>query len=218
MQIDRFRQLPLLGILRGIRVADVGPLVEAVTAAGLETIEITMNTEGAAELIRRMRDEAGGRLAVGAGTVLSVAQLQLALDAGATFIVMPTLVLDVLERCRGRGIPAFPGALTPQEILNAWRAGATMVKVFPVGTLGPAYLRALRGPFPDIELLACSGVTAENLAEYLTCGAAAAAFGASVFRTAWLAAGQYDRIGAEVRRLVQACRAALTARGGPPAR
>src|SRR6185436_19530749 len=111
MDLDRFRRLPLLGILRGIAAGDVAPLADAVAGAGLEAIEITMNTAGAPALIRSMVAAAGDRLMVGAGTVLGLDDLARALDAGATFIVMPTLVREVVERCRGAGIPVFPGAL-----------------------------------------------------------------------------------------------------------
>lgn len=208
MNIDRFRRLPVLGILRGITAANVPPLAEAVIAAGLEAVEITMNTTDAPALIRCMAAEGKGRLVVGAGTVLGVDDLDAALDAGATFVVMPTLVVAVVERCVAAGVPVFPGALTPQEIFNAWRAGATMVMVFPASCFGPAYLKEVKGPFPDIPLLACGGVNAENMATYFAAGASAVAFGASVFRSNWLAERRYDYVGDAVRTLVQACRAA----------
>ncbi len=213
MDLDRFRTLPLLGILRGIGSDDVVPLAEAVAAAGLEAIEITMNTPAAPALIRRMVAAARGRIAVGAGTVLSVGDLEQALDAGATFAVMPVLVREVVESCAARGVPVFPGALTPQEIFAAWQAGATMVKVFPASCFGPGYLKEIKGPFADVELLACGGVKAENTAAYFAAGASAVAFGASVFRSDWLAERRYERIGEKVGNLVRACRAA---RPGPP--
>ena len=209
MDLDRFRTQPLLGILRGIRPDDVPPLVDAVCASGLGALEITMNTAGAPDLSRSLIAAARGRLMVGAGTVLDAATLEAALGAGATFVVSPTLVPEVVERCAILGIPVFPGALSPQEILTAWRAGATMVKIFPAGVLGPGYLREIKGPFRDIELMAVGGVNAENMGAFFGAGAAAVAFGASVFRSDWLAARQYARIADEVRRLVDACRAAI---------
>jgi 2-dehydro-3-deoxyphosphogluconate aldolase / (4S)-4-hydroxy-2-oxoglutarate aldolase len=206
MDLERFRRLPLLGILRGISAGAVAPLADVLGATGLQAVEITMNTDGAPALIRQMVAATSGRLMVGAGTVLTLGDLERALDAGATFIVMPTLVPAVVERCRAAAVPVFPGALTPQEIFNAWSAGASMVKVFPAGTFGPGYLQDVKGPFRDIELLACGGITAENMATYFASGASAVAFGASVFRADWLADGRYDRIGTEVRHLVSACR------------
>ena len=132
MDIKEFKKLPVMGILRGIDSSMISPLCEAIVKSGLKTVEITMNTPDAPELIRQMADAAHGRLTVGAGTVLFMEDLHKALDAGATFIVMPTLVRDVTEYCRKNNIPVFPGAFTPQEIYDAWRAGASMVKVFPL--------------------------------------------------------------------------------------
>jgi 2-dehydro-3-deoxyphosphogluconate aldolase/(4S)-4-hydroxy-2-oxoglutarate aldolase len=209
MQLDRFRRLPLLGILRGIGGDDVAPIADVVAAAGLEAIEITMNTTGAPALLRRMAAAAGNRLMVGAGTVLDLEDHENARDAGASFVVMPTLVRDVVERCRADGIPVFPGALTPREIFEAWKAGGTMVKVFPAGAFGPAYLKEIKGPFGGVELLACGGVNAENMSAYFAAGAGAVAFGASVFRAEWLAERRYETIGAEVGKLVAACRASV---------
>jgi 2-dehydro-3-deoxyphosphogluconate aldolase/(4S)-4-hydroxy-2-oxoglutarate aldolase len=207
MDLERFRQLPLLGILRGLDESLVPDLVESAVGAGLETIEITMNTPGAAEIIRRTVASAGGRLMVGAGTVLSVPELEQALAAGATFIVMPTLVREVVESCRRRAVPVFPGALTPQEIHAAWSAGATMVKVFPAKLFGPEYFTEIKGPFRDVELLACGGVNADSIGPFFAAGASAVAFGASVFRQDWLAARAFDRITASIERLVAAYRA-----------
>lgn len=212
MQLERFRRLPLLGIVRGIDAGDVEPLAEAVIDAGLAAIEIAMNTAGAPALIRRMVAVGGSRLTVGAGTVLNIEALAAARDAGASFIVLPTLVLEVVERCVADGVPVFPGALTPREIYEAWSAGATMVKVFPAGCFGPEYFHEIRGPFESIELLACGGVNVKNLPAYFECGASAVAFGASVFRRNWLAAKRYDRVRDAVRELVAACRAARPAR------
>ena len=204
--LERFRALPLLGILRGGDLDAVEPLVECVVGAGLEAFEITLNTPDALAMIERLRAVASDRLAVGAGTVLRRHEVGAALDAGAEFIVSPTLVPEVVDECRRREVPAFPGAFTPREIHEAWQAGAAMVKLFPAKVVGPGYVREIRGPFADVELLACGGVSADNLAEFFAAGAAAVAFGGSVFRPEWLAAGAYDRIGAEVARLVAAYR------------
>ena len=204
MNLDRFSQLPIIGILRGGDVDDVAPLVECVVAAGLETFEITLNTPNAYAMIERLRAVAGERLMIGAGTVLCRDQVGRALGAGATFIVSPTLVPEVAAECRARNVPAFPGALTPREIHESWQSGAAMVKLFPAKTVGPGYIREVKGPFAEIAILACGGVSAENLPEFFAAGAAAVAFGGSVFKPEWLAAGAFDRIGAEVARLVAA--------------
>jgi len=202
MDVKKFKNLPLLGILRGIDSDVVEPLVEAVVLSGLETIEITMNTEDAPRLIQQMIRAADNRLVVGAGTVLTMDDLHSALDAGASFIVLPVLVPDVVDYCAKNDIPVFPGAFTPQEIYNAWRAGATMVKVFPAGFLGPKYFKEIKGPFNDIELLACGGVNEETIEMFFNCQASAAAFGGSVFKKIWLESGDFKRIRNSIETLI----------------
>jgi 2-dehydro-3-deoxyphosphogluconate aldolase/(4S)-4-hydroxy-2-oxoglutarate aldolase len=202
MDVRKFKELPLLGILRGIEVGMIEPLVESVVSAGLKTIEITMNTAEASTLIRQMVKASDGRLVVGAGTVLTMRDLHSALDAGATFIVLPVLVPDVVEYCGKNGIPVFPGALTPQEIYAAWRAGATMVKVFPAGLFGPKYFNEIKGPFNNIELLACGGVNEETIGTFFSCQASAAAFGGSVFKKDWLESGDFTKIRTSIEALI----------------
>lgn len=202
MDIKRFEQLPLLGILRGITEADVEPLVETVAGAGLGTIEITMNTPGAAVIIKKAVKAAGNKLVIGAGTVLSKDDFLAAVDAGASFIVMPACVEDVMDLCRKQKIPAFPGALTPTEVFNAWNAGATMVKVFPAGLFGPKYIKELKGPYDRIKLMAVGGVDMSNISEFFSCGADAVAFGASVFKKEWLEKKDFVSIGKLVKEYV----------------
>ncbi len=202
MDIAKFKKLPILGILRGIEPDCIEPLAETVISAGLGAIEITMNTKGAAGLIRRMAAAAGNKLTVGAGTVINMKSLKDALDAGATFIVMPVLIEEVAAYCAKNKIPVFPGSLTPQEIYRAWNAGATMVKVFPSNFFGPAYFKEIKGPFNDIELLACGGVTPDNMNEYFANGADAVAFGASVFRKEWLAKKDFKSMGRVVNKYI----------------
>ncbi len=202
MDVKEFKKQPLLGILRGVNLEQIEPLMEAIISSGLKTIEITMNTEGAPQLIRKAKKLTHKRLALGAGTVLDMRSLKSALDCGATFIVMPVLIKDVLSYCVKNKIPVFPGALTPQEIYQAWDAGATMVKVFPAKFFGPEYFKEIKGPFQDIELLACAGVTPENLRAYFTSGASAAAFGASVFKKEWLEKKDYARITGAIKSYI----------------
>ena len=206
--LDRFRRLPLMGILRGGNVSVIEDLVGTLVRAGLETLEVTLNTTEALAMIRRAHEVAGDSLMIGAGTVLDRAGVAAAVDAGAGFIVSPVLVAEVMDECRLRGVPAFPGALTPQEIFAAIGAGAAMVKVFPASVFGPAYFREIRGPFDSAELLACGGVRPSNCGEYFAAGAAAVAFGGSVFSLARLAARDYEAVGRDVEALVSATRSA----------
>jgi len=207
MLVDQFRKLPVMGILRGVKAQELEPLVEAIVSGGLKTVEITMNTAGSAGLIQAAKKLAGQRLVIGAGTVLGTEDLKAALDAGASFIVMPVLVAAIVEVCRKKGVPVFPGALTPGEIYNAWSAGATMVKVFPAKFFGEAYFKEIKGPFEDIELLACGGVTPENIRSFFSSGASAVAFGSSVFRKDWLAKKDYPAISERIKLyLTHLCR------------
>ena len=204
MDVANFKKKPILGILRGIEPGIIEPLVETVISAGLETLEITMNTEGAAGLIKNAGQASHGRLTLGAGTVLTMQDLKIALKSGASFIVMPVLIRDIVKYCVKNKIPVFPGALTPGEIYQAWEQGAAMVKVFPAQCFGPEYFRQVKGPFNKIELLACGGVTPENLKDYFSCGASAATFGASIFRKDWLLKRDFKAIGAAVERFINA--------------
>ncbi len=194
MDVARFKKKPLMGIVRGVEMAQIEPLIEAVISSGLETLEITLNTKNAAGIILRAKKAAKKSLVLGAGTVLDLDSLKQALDSGETFIVMPVFIKDVVRYCVKNKIPVFPGALSPQEIYHCWKEGATMVKVFPAKFFGPGYLREIKGPFDDVELLACSGVTPQNLREYFSCGASAVAFGASVFKKEWLQKKDYSSI------------------------
>jgi len=204
MNVERFKKKPLMGILRGIESGVLEPLIETLISTGLETIEITMNTKDASGLIRKAVSLSGNRLCVGAGTVLNLDSLNSALNAGASFIVMPVIIDEVLGYCVKKGIPVFPGALTPQEIFRAWSSGATMVKVFPAKFFGPEYFKEIKGPFNDIELLACSGVTPENLKSYFLNGASGVAFGASVFKKDWLENRDFTSISQRVKEYLDA--------------
>ena len=206
MDFSRFEALPLLGILRGVTAPMLAPLAEVVASAGLRAVEITMNTAGAAEKISELSGNASRRFLVGAGTVLSRSNLDEALAAGAEFIVMPMLEREVVRRCVDLGVPVLPGALTPQEVFEAARAGATLIKLFPASVFGPRYFKELRGPFSDVRLLACGGVNTANLDEYFTAGAVAAAVGGSIFRSDWLNAGEYPKIESALAALVGECR------------
>jgi len=204
LDLRTFRKKPLLGILRGITPLELGPLFESIITSGLQTVEITMNTDGATELIKSAVKRYDKRLMIGAGTVLTLKDLKEALRAGATFIVSPVVIPPVIEYCAKRKIPVFPGALVPQDIYAAWQAGATMVKVFPAGCFGPEYFKEIKGPFPQIELLACGGVTPENMKDYFKNGASAIAVGASVFRKDWITAKKFPLIRKSIRSFLKA--------------
>jgi len=209
MDVARFRKFPLMGILRGVEMEAIESLIEVAISSGLETIEITMNTKDASGLIRRAVEVSKKRLVIGAGTVLDMDSLQSALSSGATFIVTPVLIKDVTKYCLKNNIPVFPGALSPQEIYNAWIEGAAMVKVFPAKFFGPEYFKEIKGPFNEIGLLACGGITPQNLESYFLNGASAVTFGASVFSREWLEKKDFESIGKRIKEYTQELRKVL---------
>lgn len=201
--MKEFEKLPIVGILRGIDEEHLEKISETIIASGLKTVEITMNTAKADILIKKMIEYTSGHLNVGAGTVLTINDLDKALNAGASFIVTPSVTTDVVTYCKSNNIPVFPGALTPTEIYNAWNLGATMVKVFPASLFGPKYIKELKGPFNTIELMAVGGISKDNIGSYFNMGASAVAFGASIFNKEHMEVGRFDIIEQEIKNLIE---------------
>lgn len=187
-----FRSMPIVGILRFFPRDQVEHLVPAVVDGGLVNLKVTLNSPGAADLIRLTRDLLGPRGNVGAGTVTSMQGLDLALEAGASFIVTPVVLPEVIRACVERGVPVMPGAMTPTEIFTAWNLGASLVKVFPADQLGPGHLRAVKAPFPEIRLMPTGGVTVETLPAFRDAGADAFGVGSPLFDPRQVAAGNWD--------------------------
>ncbi len=208
----RFRQLPVVGILRFFPREQVERLVPAALAGGLRNLEVTMNSTGAEDLIRLARELVGDEGNVGAGTVTTLDELHRALGAGASFIVTPVIVPDVIRACVERGVPVLPGAMTPTEILTAWRLGATMVKVFPADQLGPAHIKAVKAPFPEIPLMPTGGVTVETLPAFHQAGAEAFGVGSPLFDPKQAAAGNWDWFRQQAARFVEAYHHAVGAK------
>jgi 2-dehydro-3-deoxyphosphogluconate aldolase/(4S)-4-hydroxy-2-oxoglutarate aldolase len=201
--LSALRISPFLGILRGVETSHLPHIAQVAKAAQLDFIEITMNTKGAVDLIRILSKLCKPlNIEVGAGTVRTLDDLHMAIDAGAEFIVSPSCNPAIIDHCARHGMPCLPGALTPTEIQTAFDAGATCIKVFPAKVLGgPAYFKELRGPFHDIPLLACGGVDTHNAAEYFASGADALAFGSSIFRPEWLVAGEWEKVISAIKKL-----------------
>jgi 2-dehydro-3-deoxyphosphogluconate aldolase / (4S)-4-hydroxy-2-oxoglutarate aldolase len=174
----------VIAIGRHLDIASVLAIGEALAASGIRAFELTMNSASAVQAIAALSARFGpDELLIGAGTVLEEEQAQAAVAAGAKFLVMPTFDLRVVEWAVRHEIPAFPGAFTPTEILSAWRAGATAVKLFPASAVGPNFLREMRGPLPQIPLIPTGGITVENAAAFLAAGGLAVGMGS------WLTGG-----------------------------
>ena len=161
----------LVAILRRTDAAAAVETAEALLAGGIRCLEVTCDSPGALEMIVAIDRALGGRALVGAGTVLDAATAEAALEAGARFLVSPHLDVDLVSRLTQRGVVWLPGAFTATEILAAWRAGASVVKVFPSGPVGPAYIRDMRGPLRNLPLLPTGGVTLENAGAFFRAGA-----------------------------------------------
>ncbi len=176
-----FDRMPVVGILRNIHPDTVYRLVPAYQAAGLTTLEITMNTPGAASIIETLSRQYNGRLNIGAGTVRNTSDLEAALKAGAGFIVTPVLDEQVIKECVKLGIPVFPGAYTPTEIYRAWHLGAPVVKVFPATSLGAGYFKDVLAPLNDIKLMPTGGVSLDTIPGFHKAGAVAYGIGGPLF-------------------------------------
>jgi 2-dehydro-3-deoxyphosphogluconate aldolase/(4S)-4-hydroxy-2-oxoglutarate aldolase len=179
--------------------------------AGLPIAEITFTVPNAVDVIAKLARRRG---VIGAGTVTTADQAHAAIRAGAEFIVSPGFVAEVIEVAKSAGVTMIPGALTPTEILEAHRAGADLIKVFPVQSLGgAAYIRALRGPFPDLPLVPTGGVDLGNVADFIRAGAVAVGVGSELVSRQALAAGDYDSIGLRAAQFVAAVANARRAEG-----
>jgi 2-dehydro-3-deoxyphosphogluconate aldolase/(4S)-4-hydroxy-2-oxoglutarate aldolase len=172
-----FKMAPIIGIVRSISFEAVKEILPVYYDAGLTTIEITMNTLEADEIIAYASKEYRGRLNVGAGTVCTQEDLDKAISAGASFIVTPIIKKKIIRACVKNDIPIFPGAYTPSEIYKAWSLGASMVKVFPATNLGPDYIKDVKAPLTDVKLVPTGGVNLENIASFFKAGADGAGIG-----------------------------------------
>jgi len=202
--LEEFRKSPFLGIARGLPPEQVINCVETCVRTKLKYIEVPLNTEKAALALKNLCKEGKKRgLVVGAGTVITERNLQIALDCEAKFIVSPGANPALVQKCAEKNIPCIPGALTPTEIMQAFMLGATAIKVFPVSSLGgEKYIKELRGPFKEIPLLACGGVKEENVKAYFEAGSDFVSFGASVFTAFDMENGNWKIIEDKLVRLL----------------
>ncbi|WP_405340718.1 bifunctional 4-hydroxy-2-oxoglutarate aldolase/2-dehydro-3-deoxy-phosphogluconate aldolase [Fibrobacter sp.] len=204
--LEFLKPMPVVGILRDIPQGAEEACVKAAAKCGLKAIEVTMNTAAAEEIIAAIKTHAKPLgIAVGAGTVRHGHDLEKAIGAGAEFIVTPNTRNEIIRLSATARIPIIPGALTPTEVQKAFDLGATAVKIFPVNCVGgPEYIKALRGPFRDIPLMACGGVNAENAQAYLKAGSNLVSFGASIFNPTLMKENKWDEIETRLAKLLAA--------------
>jgi len=187
---QHIESIGLVPVLRARSISEAHALVEAIVVGGVTVIEVTMTVPGAIDLLRDLKAKYADVL-LGSGTVTTAAQAQATIEAGAEFVVSPSLHLDVIAKTKELGKVSIPGALTPTEVITAWNAGADYVKVFPCSAMGGAsYLKALKAPFPHIQLIPTGGVTVATAAHFLKAGAMALGVGSDLVNSTAIAEGK----------------------------
>jgi Entner-Doudoroff aldolase len=197
----------VIAILRGDYRERGAEIVGALLQGGLTAVEVTLNSPGAFELIGRLAREFGGRMAVGAGTVLKTDEVRKAFDAGAKFIVSPNRNAAVIQTTKRHGLASVPGCFTPSEIVEALDAGADAAKLFPASCLGPGFVRAMRGPVANVRMVPTGGVTPELARAYRAAGAWAVGVGSELVGPDALKPGGLDRLVERAAAFVAAMRA-----------
>lgn len=206
------RDTRIIAIIRGFGVDTCLRLAEAYAKGGIRLVEVTFAQKSpetwkdTASAIKAIRERFGGEVRAGAGTVLAEEQLSMCEQAGGEYMITPNVKPALVRECVRRGLVAMPGAFTPSEAVDAWEAGASFVKIFPAGSLGPGYVKAIRAPLAHIPFLAVGGVGPDNIADFMRAGCAGAGVGGNLTNKEWIAAGEWDRIADVARQLVERSR------------
>ena len=207
--ISRIIETGLIPVVRAESSDIAMRAIDAIKQGGISVLEITMTVPGAIRVIEEVARRFGEDVIVGAGTVLDSETARACMLAGAQFIVSPALDLDTISCCRRYSIPVMPGAMTPSEVVAAWKAGADFVKVFPANAVGgPSYIKALKAPLPQIELVPTGGVSLKTAADFIKAGAAALGVGADLVDTAALRAGEDKVITARAKQFIEIVKSA----------
>jgi len=192
--LDRILEGGIVAVVRSESSEPLVNVIRALAEGGVTAAEVTFTVPDAVEVIRKVRREVGDTVVLGAGTVLDPETARAAMLAGAEYIVSPTVNLDVIRLCRRYGKVAMPGAFSPTEILTAWEAGADVVKVFPADVVGPSYLKALRGPLPQIRLMPTGGVDLTTAESFLKAGACCLGVGSALVDPKAISSNDFARI------------------------
>lgn len=178
--LSLLKEEKIIAIIRGVQEETIEPIAQALADGGIKFLEVTMNTEGALRAIGKLTEKFAGRLEIGAGTVLNVEMAKEAILAGAEYIISPNLDEQVIRYCVEQNVEVWPGTMTPSEIYKAYQLGAKAVKVFPIGTLGAKYIKEVKAPLNQIELIATGGVNLDNISDFLKNGAIAVGLGGNL--------------------------------------
>ena len=207
--IQQIREIGLVPVVRASSADEAMRAIEAIRKGGVSVLEITMTVPGALSVIEQVSARYGAEVLVGAGTVLDADTARACILAGAQFVVSPALNLETIECCRRYGIAVMPGALTPTEVVQAWTAGADFVKVFPAGAVGGAsYIKALKAPLPQIELVPTGGVSLKTAADFIKAGASALGVGADLVDIKAIRENQDNIVTERARQFVEIVRQA----------
>jgi 2-dehydro-3-deoxyphosphogluconate aldolase/(4S)-4-hydroxy-2-oxoglutarate aldolase len=197
---ERIIEMGVVAIMRAKSSDQLLEAADALLAGGVTAIEVTMTTPGALDIVRRARDKYGPEVLFGVGSVLDAETARAAILAGAEFVVGPTLNLKTIEICKRYSVPVIPGAYTPTEILTAWEAGADAVKVFPASVGGPAYIKAVKAPLPQIRVAAVGGVNLDTAQDFIRSGTDILGVGSALVNQKLLDARDFATISERARR------------------
>jgi 2-dehydro-3-deoxyphosphogluconate aldolase / (4S)-4-hydroxy-2-oxoglutarate aldolase len=201
--IQKIQEIGIIPVVRAANVDEARRAVDAICAAGIPIIEITMTVPNAPAMIGKLCRELGSSVLIGAGTVTTAKQAETCMDAGAQFLVSPGLSVPVVHAAAGRSILAMPGALTPTEVMAALEAGAQVIKIFPCSSAGgPKHIKALKAPFPQVRFVPTGGVNLSTASEYLAAGAFALGVGADLVDLEALRRNETSKIAEMARALV----------------
>lgn len=202
--IERITTEKIIAIVRLDDLSNAVELSQALIAGGVSVIEFTLTNPDAAQAIATVRDTLGDKVLVGAGSVITVEQVEQVANHGAQFVVSPVTKRDVIEACHKHDLPTMPGAYTPSEIQAAWEMGAAAVKVFPARALGTKYIKDVLAPLPHLRLIPTGGVGVNNIAEFIEAGVFAVGVGGALCDKKVIAAQDWDTLTSSAKQLVEA--------------
>jgi 2-dehydro-3-deoxyphosphogluconate aldolase/(4S)-4-hydroxy-2-oxoglutarate aldolase len=206
--VQRIVEIGIIPVVRAASEPEAIAVGDAIAAGGIEALEITMTVPGAVQVVKEVVQRYGDRLLIGAGTVIDAEQARRCIGAGARFIVSPIIDEETIAECRHAGVAVLPGALTPTEVVRAWRAGGDLIKVFPCGSSGGAsYIKALKAPLPQVPLVPTGGVTLETVGSFFVAGASAVGVGSDLCDVEAIRRGQPEKVTATARAYVRAVKA-----------
>lgn len=205
--MNRLLEAKVIPVLRKLPEAQFMDAVDALVSGGISAVEITMDTPRASKLIREVKSKYGDDVLVGAGTVIDETDMEEAFKAGAVFIVSPILDEGVVAGANTRGVPVVPGVFSPTEVVKAIRLGADMVKIFPANTLGPAFIKNIKGPLGDIPIMCTGGIDSENAGSFVNAGAKIVGAGSSLLKKSYFEERDWEGLADEVKEWMHSLKA-----------